>query len=373
CSKAISFIPEARAGHVAIIIGDLLYFMGGSRFIPSTNPIKSSIRVYNLSDEVFYLNLSSQFSPGNPPYVDLTSTSARMKYASEKGAVVLGRSVNESAFLIGGVQQNLTLLNEIDHNATITSNQTLMINEISKTYNTTDQFVFFYQSRAKSWSYPLGYNGIPPSRRRSTSTVINQNGIIYIFGGRAQVDTGSPTFVCYNDLYEFDPVVSSWKKINADNVPSPRSHAEPVLLPDGKILYIGGVSQTDPEKNANLIDMNEYAKQPIRIDSRIAHTATLIPDTNEIIIIGGNTSNITDDLVPPFNLSSLIYILDIPCKTWVTTYAPNKSICSIVESTSSIKSNSSNGLNIGAVVGITIGCVGLVVIIALIFILRRNN
>ncbi|CAG8840921.1 27243_t:CDS:2, partial [Racocetra persica] len=48
---------------------------------------------------------------------------------------------------------------------------------------------------------------------------------------------------------------------------------------------------------------------------------------------------------PPFDLNSLIYILDIPCKTWVTTYAPNKSICSIVESTS-IKPNS-NGLNIG--------------------------
>ncbi|CAG8810290.1 34625_t:CDS:2, partial [Racocetra persica] len=172
CYEAISFIPEARAGHMAIIIGDLLYFMGGSRFIPSANPIKSSIRVYNLSDEVFYLNLSSQFSTVSPPYVDLTSTSARMEYASEKGAVVLGDAVNEKAYLIGGVQQNLALLNEIDHNATITSNQTLMINEISKTYNTTDQFVFFYQSRAKSWSYPLSYNGTQPSRRRSTSTAI---------------------------------------------------------------------------------------------------------------------------------------------------------------------------------------------------------
>ncbi|CAG8813840.1 5388_t:CDS:2, partial [Racocetra persica] len=299
----ISFIPEARAGHVAIIIEGLLYFMGGSRFIPSTNPIKSSIRVYNLSDEVFYLNLLSQFSTGNPPYVDLTSTSARMKFASEKGAMVLGDAVNEKAFLIGGVQQNLALLSEIDHNATITSNPTLMINEISKTYNTTDQFIFFYHTRAKSWSYPLSYNGTQPSRRRSTSTAISQNGIIYIFGGRAQEDTGSPIFVCYNDLYAFDPVLLSWNKINADNAPSPRSHAEPVMLPNGKILYIGGVSQTVPGKNANLIDMNEipvfdaisstwsykYANQRIRIQARIGHTVTLTPDNNEIIIIGGNT------------------------------------------------------------------------------------
>ncbi|CAG8664786.1 7595_t:CDS:2, partial [Racocetra fulgida] len=274
CSEAISFIPEARAGHVSIIIGDLLYFMGGSRFIPPTNPIKSSIRMYNLSDEVFYLNLSSQFSTGSPPYVDLTSTPARMKYASEKGTVVLGGASKENAYLIGGVQQNLTILNEIDHNATITSNQTLMINEISKTYNATDQFVFFYQSHAKSWSYPLNQKGTPPSRRRSTST-------------------------------------------------------------------------TDPGKDSDLIDMNEYTNQSIRIQPRLAHTATLTPDNNEIIIIGGNSSNITNDLVPPVDLNPLIYILDIPCKTWVTTFTPGKSICSI-------ESNSSNGLNIGEVVGITI-------------------
>ncbi|CAG8594111.1 2479_t:CDS:2, partial [Cetraspora pellucida] len=372
-SEAISFVPEARAGHVAIVIENQLYFMGGSRFIPSTNQIKSSIRVYNLSDEVFSLNLSSQFSTSSPPYVDLTGTSARMKYASEKGTVVLRGVTNESAYLIGGVQQNLTRLNEIDHNATITSNQALMIDEISKTYTMTDQFIFFYQSRAEAWSYPLNNKGTPPSRRRSTAT-ISKNGIIYIFGGRVQVDTGSPTFICYNDLYTFDPVLVSWNKINADNAPSPRSHAAPVLLPNGKILYIGGVSQTDPGKEADLIDMNEipvfdtisstwsykYASQSIRIQPRVAHTATLTPDNNEIIIIGGNSSNITNNLVPPVDLNSLIYILDIPCKTWVTTFTPGKSICSI----------DSKGLNIGEVVGITIaGCVGLVAIIALIYFL----
>ncbi|CAG8727064.1 23907_t:CDS:2, partial [Racocetra persica] len=225
---------------------------------------------------------------------------------------------------------------------------------------------------------------------------------------RVQEDTGSPIFVCYNDLYAFDSVLLSWNKINADYAPSPRSHAAPVMLPNGKILYIGGVSQTNPGTNASLIDMNEipifdtisstwsykYANQSNRIQPRISHTATLIPDNSEIIIIGGNTNynynlstakpvfvslnianepyiyselntsgdippplavhtanlyqkylivafgNITNDLVPPVDLNPLIYILDIPCKTWVTTFAPGKSICSI-------ESNSSNGLNSG--------------------------
>ncbi|CAG8719681.1 10829_t:CDS:1, partial [Scutellospora calospora] len=109
---------------------------------------------------------------------------------------------------------------------------------------------------AEIWSYPQNQKGIIPNRRRSTSTVIdNKKGVIYIFGGRVQVDTGSPTFICYNDLYTFDTVLLSWNKINANNAPLPQSHAAPVLLPSGKILYIGGVSQTIPGNDADLIDM----------------------------------------------------------------------------------------------------------------------
>ncbi|KAF0513073.1 galactose oxidase [Gigaspora margarita] len=251
------FVPEARAGHVAIIVDDIIYFMGGSRFISSTNPIKSPIRVYNLSDEVFSLSLLSQFSTSNPPYVDLSNTSARMKYGNEKGTAVLGGPNRKDVYLIGGVQQDLTLLNKIDNNITVTSNQTLMIEEISKTYNTSDKLIYFYQPDAKFWSYPQ--IGMSPTRRRSTSTIIDENRIIYIFGGRVQIDTGSPTFICYNDLYTFDTVLLSWNKINAANAPLPQSHAAPVLLSNSKILYIGGVSQTQPGLVAELIDMGNVS------------------------------------------------------------------------------------------------------------------
>ncbi|CAG8451240.1 5229_t:CDS:2 [Dentiscutata erythropus] len=206
--------------HVAVTIENQIVFIGGSRFISLASPIRSPIRVYNLSDEVFYLNLSSQFSTSSPPYIDLSNTSARMKFGNEKGTAVLGEASGNKVYLIGG-------------------------------------FVFFYPPFGNSWSYPVDQKGTPPARRRSTSTVINQKGIIYIFGGRVQVDTG---------------------------------HVAPILLPSGKILYIGGVSQTEPGMDADLIDMNEYANQSIRIQPRLGHTATLTPDNNEIIIIGGNSN-----------------------------------------------------------------------------------
>ncbi|KAF0446066.1 galactose oxidase [Gigaspora margarita] len=422
-SRITSLVPD-RAGHIAVIIGDQIVFMGGSHFIPPTNPIKNSIRVYNLSDEVFSLSLSSQFSTSNPSYADISDTSARMKFGSEKGTAVLGGPSGVNVYLIGGVQQNLTRLNEIDNKSNITSNQTLTIEEINKTYNMTNQSVFFYQPYGKSWLNLLDQKGTPPTRRRSTSTVINQKGIIYIFGGRSQVDTGSPIFICYNDLYTFDTVLLSWNQINVANVPSPRSHSAPVLLPNGKILYIGGVSQTQPGVDADLIDMNEipvfdtisstwsykYASRSILVQPRLAHTATLLSDNNEIIIIGGNSNyhlqfttvspiflslniakepyeyselitsgdkppplafhtanlyqnyliiafgNITNYATEPAEINSRIYLLDIQCKAWVTTFTPGRSICS-----------SGSKINVGMIVGIIVSVIVLVIALCFLY------
>ncbi|CAG8769516.1 15428_t:CDS:1, partial [Racocetra fulgida] len=169
---------------------------------------------------------------------------------------LVGGPSNEEIHLVGGVQQNLTLLDQIDRNATITSNQTLMINEFLKTWNSTNQTLFIYRSTARIWMTPesVANDNAPTIRRRSTSTVISK-GIIYMFGGRVEVDTGSPTFLCFNDLYTYDTILSRWNKIDANNVPTPRSHSAPVLLPDGKILYIGGGSQAAPGKDVTPIDM----------------------------------------------------------------------------------------------------------------------
>ncbi|CAG8762340.1 24861_t:CDS:2, partial [Gigaspora rosea] len=253
----------------------------------------------------------------------------------------------------GGIQQNLTRLHEVDNNSNVTSNQTLMMKEINKTYNMTSQFVLFYQPNGISWSYLLYQKGTPPSRRRSTSTVIDSKGIIYIFGGRVQVDTGSPIFVSYYDLYTFDTVLLTWNQINATNVPSPRSHAAPVIHPSGKILYIGGVSQAQPGVDVDFVDMNEipifetisskWSYKSIIVQPRIAHTANLMPDNNEIIIIGGSSTKepyeyseliTSGDNPPPLAVHTanlyqnyLIVAFDIQCKKWVTTFTPGKSIC----------------------------------------------
>ncbi|CAG8466538.1 21125_t:CDS:2 [Dentiscutata erythropus] len=369
-----SFIPEGRAGQEAILIGTQLYFMGGSRLIPPSNPIKSKIRGYNLSDEVFFLDLSSAFSTNNPPYVDLSAAGARMKFGSEKGTVVLGGPSKEDAYLIGGTQQDLALLNKDDQNITIASNQTLMIDEIFKTYNATDQMIFIYRHAARTWrQLGQGVIGTQPSRRRSTSTVVDKNGKIYIFGGRIEFDMFSHPLILYNDLYTFDTTLLAWNKIDAANAPSVRSHATPILLPSGKILYIGGVTQSAPGITTTLLKMTEIpvfdtisstwssknASSSFQVQPRVGHTATLTPDNKTIVIMGGTSSNITDNDVPSYETNPNIYLLDVNCFAWVNIFSPDNSSCAIPPSPPS-SSGSGSGSNIGLIIGLV--CAGLIVI-----------
>ncbi|CAG8633267.1 13356_t:CDS:2, partial [Cetraspora pellucida] len=186
-----------------------------------------------------------------------------------------------------------------------------MVNSFLITWNSTNQPIFIYRPTARIWvTYdPITTIGAPTIRRRSTSTVI-VNGVIYIFGGRAQIDTGSPTFICFNDLFTYDTILSRWGKINAANVPTPRSHSAAVLLPDGRILYIGGISQTSPGEPGMPIDMKEIqvfdtassswsSKQAVFessfIQPRAGHTANLAPDNKSIIIIGGTSSYVLNE------------------------------------------------------------------------------
>ncbi|RIB15168.1 hypothetical protein C2G38_1600135 [Gigaspora rosea] len=253
-----SFDPEPRGGHMAVLIDKRLYFMGGSKPIPKNSTFWSPNRQFNLSDEVFYLDLSSPFTIDAPPYMDISSTS-QMPFGSEKGTTVKGNN-DLRIFLVGGVQQNI---------------QTLA-----------------YDVKTQVWgtSGP-GTTGPPLPNRRSTATIIDQNGVIYIFGGRVEIDTGSNVFTCFNDMFTFNIDSLVWTNLSLPNSPSPRSHCSATLMPDGKIIYIGGVNQSIPGQPASRIVMNEIyvfdtilstwslkaAKIPSFVDigPRVGHTAVL--------------------------------------------------------------------------------------------------
>ncbi|CAG8442533.1 3021_t:CDS:2, partial [Scutellospora calospora] len=324
-----SFIPEPRGGHTALLVNNKIFFFGGSRPIPKTSPQWNITHQYNLSDEVFYLDLSSQFSVDLPPFTDLSSTS-RIPFGTEKGTTVIGNN-GIRIFLVGGVQQDMTTFG----------------------YNTTNSSFWIYNMNSQKWGLSeQGTTGQPMPRRRSTGTVIDTKGVIYIFGGRVEVDIGSSVFTIFDDLFTFNILTLEWKNLSLPNHPSKRSHCSATLMPDGKIIYIGGVTQSFPGQPATKLDMTEYANSPKNIDPRVGHTALLggtnsyglnqttvypnfvllnvksqpfqysiiTPSGKVILVITSQMSNITNDFGPSNETSSNIYLMNLSNYTWVTQY-----------------------------------------------------
>ncbi|RIB26410.1 hypothetical protein C2G38_2065014 [Gigaspora rosea] len=268
---------------MATLVNNKIYFMGGSRPIPKNSTVWSQTHQYNLSDEVFYLDLSSRFNIDSPPFTDLSDIS-RMPFGSEKGSTVLGDS-GQRIYLVSGLQQNMATFN----------------------YNASDSTLWIYTINSQHWhtSGP-GTHGTLLPRRRSTATIINSKNVIYIFGGRVELDTGSSVFIIYDDLFTFDTNLLEWKNLSLPNHPSKRSHCTATLMPDGRIIYIGGVTQNNPGGDSIRILMTEIyifdtvqstwffqtANSPdsVNIGPRVGHTAVLAPDNHTIVILGGTQS-----------------------------------------------------------------------------------
>ncbi|RIB26264.1 hypothetical protein C2G38_291218 [Gigaspora rosea] len=126
-----------------------------------------------------------------------------------------------------------------------------------------------------------------------------------------ETDTASDADILYNELYSFDTETLLWRNLSdTSDAPMPRSHATATLLPDGKIIYIGGVikhpfrNQTtlQPMLNILIYDTKSFAWSTIEADAsfdvhpRIGHTAILTPDSNSIILFGG-TSTLREELL----------------------------------------------------------------------------
>ncbi|RIB00093.1 hypothetical protein C2G38_2235681 [Gigaspora rosea] len=185
---------------------------------------------------------------------------------------------------------------------------------------------------------------------------------------------GSPTLQLYNDLYEFDTILLSWNQITAPNAPSPRSHNTATLLPNGKIIYIGGVSQDTARSQTNLINMiesNNSLSKLIKLDvssepyqySELKpsginpppplsyHSAHIYSDY--MIIAFGN---ITNDITDSNETSSEVYLLYIPCLTWESTFIPGRTDC---------KGNQKDSSNLKIIIGCSIAF-GVVIIAGII-------
>ncbi|RIB30476.1 hypothetical protein C2G38_2136344 [Gigaspora rosea] len=161
-------------------------------------------------------------------------------------------------------------------------------------YNATNSILWIYTIYTQQWNTSgSGTHGTLLPKHRSTGTIIDSKNIIYIFGGKVELDMGSSVLTIFDDLFTFDINLLEWKNLSLPNHPSKQSHA--TLIPDGKIIYIGGVTQSNPGGNGTRLLMTDLtwslktAKSPdsVNIDPRVGHSAVLAPDNHTIVIFGG--------------------------------------------------------------------------------------
>ncbi|KAI9275865.1 hypothetical protein BDA99DRAFT_532811 [Phascolomyces articulosus] len=186
----------------------------------------------------------------------------------------------------------------------------------------------FYNGESESWSTDTPARG--PMVQTHTATLGNDNNTIYVWGGYGSINTGLPsgTEVHPLEMYMFDIKGSKWNTGNAVGSLEESRYYHQAVRVDSSIYFIGGrypvTGNISAARSASMdniplfdTDSGQWSTQATTGPTpspRIRHTATLIPSTGQIVLLGGqaplNTSIIRHDY---------FYILDTKNMMWSNT------------------------------------------------------
>lgn len=177
------------------------------------------------SNDFFYLDLSSSFDPGSPPWIYISGSQEAS--AASQGPTLAWHSLsayNSTQFLLfggdGGPNSPVVLPSQ--------KNSAILLDVISTTNPT-------WTLEPESWANE-------PSRRIHHSTTTSA-GKVYLIGG--EKDDGSG--LGYSDHYVFDPLENTFTQLPTDNGPPDIYGHTSILLTDGRLLVLGGYSQSSNE------------------------------------------------------------------------------------------------------------------------------
>ncbi|RIB20756.1 hypothetical protein C2G38_2178451 [Gigaspora rosea] len=277
-------VPSPRRQQASTLVGTRFYFFGGA-----TSPA--------FTNEVWYLDLSSSFNIFTPPW----HNDVVMPVGYSFGTSCLSTIDNSTVILIGG--------------------RTWIDTSTTTYYYSYTSSVYKFDSKTSQWTIP-NINNFNSSfaTRNEIQTVIDDNGKIFIFGGR---DFNNSTELNYNDMNTLDITTMTWSTLFQSQSPLTHTLATATLLPNGLIVYIGGKSGSS--LNRSLIDMAQIQifdtksytwsikfASGLTIASRASHSAVLTQYGN-IIIYGGT---ITDSSGEVFNVFSDIAVLNTNSWAW---------------------------------------------------------
>src|SRR3989442_3570212 len=99
------------------------------------------------------------------------------------------------------------------------------------------------------------------------------------------------------------PTVQTGSWVSAGNLSQARNGAASVLLPDGRILIIGGDVASQPSNSVEVFNTNgSYSQGAAMSSTRSGHSAFLLA-TGDVLVTGGRTSGGGAYNFPPAYLS----------------------------------------------------------------------
>ncbi|CAB5362588.1 unnamed protein product [Rhizophagus irregularis] len=272
------FKPSVCYSHTATLIDNKLYILSGWDL--NDKPLK----------EFFYLDVSVPFNTQELSWQDLSNINMVPLHSSAMS--VKGGVNNDTLFLYGG----------------LTADQTMAL-------------VYTFDSQSIVWSIPK-IAGVNTIRKRSLTGIINNDGRMYLWGGCTNTD-----FV--NDMLILDTINLNWSKGSIINAPTPRTDYGAILLPNNKIIYMGGndVTTTFDANTLNIakgaaLTLSEIYIYDIINDNwdtkvtsgkipsnRAGFSVVLGFDGKRIIIFGGYFINTE-------YLDTTLYVLDLANYNW---------------------------------------------------------
>ncbi|PKK71251.1 hypothetical protein RhiirC2_828473 [Rhizophagus irregularis] len=275
------FKPSVYFRHTATLIDNKLYILGGWDF--NNNPLK----------EFSYLDVSVPFNTQELSWQDLSNINMLPPHSSATS--VKGGANNDTLFLFGGF----------------------------KAANQIMELVYTFDSHSIVWSIPK-IAGVNTIRKWSLTGIINNDGKMYLWSGATNTDY-------VNEMLILDTINLNWSKGSIINAPTPRINYGTILLPNNKIIYIGGSNEYttttfDPNtlniaKGTALTLSEIYIYDMINDNWDTKVTSGKIPsnrggfsvvlglDGKRIIIFGGYFIN-------PGYLDTTLYVLDLNNYNW---------------------------------------------------------
>ena len=176
-------------------------------------------------------------------------------------------------------------------------------------------YLFGGESGAKSakntlnelWAYDEGnstwseVDAANPPEARKNHTAVALDGKMYVHGGTANGEV-------FSDMWVYDPNTNYWGKLETENPPPPKLYQKAVAS-EGQIFVTGGMDEASGEASAETWAFNPNyntwtQKQDMPVP-RYGH-ATFFKDLKVYVTVGRNESGLLNDT----------YVYDIPQDSW---------------------------------------------------------